>query len=103
MPRRCARRSSRRSAPEALLRLVSQAELHLYLVVIDLAVDDVAADLGHLEPFEIAKRFRRSVDAVADRLVEAAARAADDLGDAVDMIVHRSLRPIRSEPWIERR
>src|SRR6185437_6789295 len=99
MPRRCAKGSSRRSAPETLLRLVAQAELHLHLVVIDLAVDDMAADLGHLEPFEIAQGFRGGVDAVADRLVEAAARAADNLGDAVDMIAHRSLRSRRSESW----
>lgn len=77
-----------------LFRLVAQAELHLHLIMLDLAVGDVAADAHDLDPFDIAQRFRCRGDAVLNRLVDAFSRAADDFRDAIDVIAHRCLRPV---------
>src|SRR5690348_18361381 len=90
--------SETRRLLKPLLRLVAQAELHLHLVMPDLAVIDVAADFRHLEPFEMAQRLRRSSDTVFDRFLEGIAGAADYFGDAVNMVAHRSLHPFRLRP-----
>src|SRR5690349_3015530 len=71
--------------------LVVQAEPDLQrdLYVGDLAVAQVAADLRHLEPVEVAQGLRGAGDGVADGLVNAVRRRADNLRDAVHVIAHR--------------
>ena len=48
-----------------------------------------AADLGHLEPVDVPQRAGGPLDAVANGLVDALGRGADDLGDAVGAVGHR--------------
>ena len=52
----------------------------------DLALNDVALNLGHLEPVEVPEGFRRSLDAVLDGILNTLFRRSDDLRDTVDMI-----------------
>src|SRR4051812_48434845 len=68
--------------------LEAEAELEADLEVLDGVVLDLAADLGDLEPVEVAQRLRRPLDAVADGLVDALGGRPDDLGDAVDTVGH---------------
>ena len=82
----------RRGVFDTSLRIVAKAQLHADLVVADLAFNDVALNLGHLEPVEVPERFRRSLDAVLDGVLDTFFRRSDDLRDTVDMIAHfRSL------------
>src|SRR5665213_679427 len=73
------------------LRFVAQAELHADLVMADRAVDDMALDLRHLEPFEVPQRLCRRLDAVLHGILDAGLRRADDFGNAVDMFTHLSV------------
>ena len=72
------------------VRLEPEADLHADLHVVDDAVLDVPADLRHLEPVDVAQRLGGALHAVADGLVDAVGRGADDLGDAVGAVGHGS-------------
>src|SRR3954470_7880424 len=61
------RRAPRR--PGAVV-LEAGAQLEANLIVLDRSVLDLAADLGDLEPVDVAQRPRRARDAVADSLVD---------------------------------
>src|SRR6476469_1711203 len=73
-----------------LLVLEAEADLHAHLEVLDGAVLGLAANLGDLEPVDVAQRLAGALDAVADGLVDAVGRRADDLGDAVGAFAHAS-------------
>jgi hypothetical protein len=73
-----------------LLILEPEAELHRDLEVLDMVVDDLAADLGNLEPVEMAEGVAGSADGVLDGIVDALLGRPDDLGDAVRAIGHGS-------------
>ena len=62
-----------RSADVQGLLVVLQAEAQLEpdLEVLDLVVDDMAADLGDLEPVEVTQRAAGPLDGVADGVVDA--------------------------------
>jgi hypothetical protein len=75
------------------LRLIAKAKLHTDLVMADLAIDDMASDLCHLEPFEIPERLCRRLNAMLDSILDAGFRCSDDLGDAVNMIAHLPQSP----------
>src|SRR5690606_3425458 len=77
---------------------VFEAESHLHadLQVLDIAVHDLAADLGDLEPVEVPERLRRPVDAVAHRFVDALGGRPDDLGHPVRAIHVSSFVPRRA-------
>src|SRR5919108_6605678 len=85
-PRRPPDGRARRSA--AVL-LEPEADLQPDLEVLDVAVHDVAADLGDLEPVEVAQGAARARDRVADRRVDAVRRRSDDLADGVHVVGHR--------------
>src|SRR4051812_19857496 len=68
----------------------AEADLHGDLNVPDLAVLQMAADLGDLEPVQAVQGLRRPVDRVADRLVDPVGRASHDLGNAIGVVAHRS-------------
>src|SRR3954468_1310687 len=68
--------------------LQAEAELQPHLEVVDPAVADVAADLGDLEPVEVAERPARARDRVADRGGDAVGRRPHDLADGVDVVAH---------------
>src|SRR4051794_29564272 len=70
-----------------------EADLDADLEVLDGAVLDLAAHLGHLEPVHVAQRLRGAFDAVADGLVDAFGGCADDLGHAVGAIRHGARMP----------
>src|SRR5690606_37263580 len=61
--------------------LEPETDLQTDLDVRDPALGELAADLGDLEPVEVAQGLRGSADAVADGLDHALRRGADDLGD----------------------
>src|SRR3546814_1169556 len=54
----------------------------------DLVGVDVAADLGHLEPFQVPQAVRGRADGVANGVVEGVGRGAVDLGDGIDVARH---------------
>jgi hypothetical protein len=66
--------------------LEAEADLQPDLPVRDLPVLQLAPDLGDLEPVQVAQRLRRAADGVADGLVDAVGRAADDLRDPENRI-----------------
>src|SRR5690606_3690360 len=72
-----------------------EADLQTHLPVLDLPLLDLPAHLGHLEPVQVAQGFRGPADAVADGLIDAVVRGADDLGDAVGVVRHAG----GSSPW----
>src|SRR6185437_8048694 len=72
----------------------AEADLHADLVVVDLVVDDVAADLGDLEPVEVTQGLAGAGDAVGDGLVDALLGGANDLRDAVGAIGHATFLSI---------
>src|SRR3546814_3203681 len=86
--------------------LVAEAELHADLEMTDGILDDVAADLGHLEPLEVPQRLRGGADGVADRVVERVGRGAVDLGAGLDVARHgrflRFLSSRRQRPRVTR-
>ncbi len=67
----------------------AETDLEADLIVRHLAVDDLAADLGHLEPVEVPQGLRRPAQRAADRRVHPLRRGADDLGDAVRTFAHK--------------
>src|SRR6266542_5347003 len=69
----------------------AEPDLHRDLEVADLAVLKVAADVGDLEPVEVAQGGARSGDAVAHRLVDRVRGGSHDLGDPVDVVGHHGL------------
>src|SRR6476659_3268457 len=71
--------------------LEAEPALEADLEVPDLAVGDVPADLGDLEPVEVAQRPARAGHAVADRRIDAVGGRPDDLGDAVHVVAHRAV------------
>src|SRR6476620_4969529 len=81
--------------PTGSVVLEAEAELDADLEVLHPAVVHLAADLGHLEPVHVAQRLAGALDPVADGLVDAVGRGADDLGDAVRAVRHgRSWRSV---------
>ena len=68
--------------------LEPEPDFHGDLEVLDVTLDDVAPDLGHLEPVEVPDGFGRPPHAVAHRLLDAVARGADDFGDPVGAVAH---------------
>src|SRR6185369_5600081 len=68
--------------------LHSEPDLHRDLKVADVAVDDVAANLGDFEPVEIAERLARPRDPVANRLLDALGRCPHHLGHLVRRVAH---------------
>src|SRR5688500_15395810 len=71
-----------------LLVLEAEADLHADLEVLDDPVLGLSADLGDLEPVDVAQGLAGALDAVADRLVDAVGRGADDLRDAIGAVGH---------------
>ena len=71
-----------------LLVLEAEADLDPDLEVLDLAVLDLATDLGDLEPVTVPQRLGGPLHAVVDRLLEPLGRGAYDLGDAVGAVGH---------------
>src|SRR3984957_20942148 len=71
---------------------VLEAEAHLEadLIVRDLAVDDLAADLGDLEPVQVPQGLPGPVQSTADGGLDPLGRGSDDLGDAVRALAHLS-------------
>src|SRR5690349_20620387 len=62
--------------------LHAEAELERHLVVVHVAlVSEVAAQLGDLEPVEVAQRLARSGQGDVDRLLDRLRRRSDDLAD----------------------
>src|SRR6188472_1445007 len=73
--------------------LEPETDLHADLEVLDVAVLDLATDLGDLEPVHVPQRRARPTYGVPDGFVDAVGRRADDLGDAVSATAHgRTLR-----------
>jgi len=54
----------------------------------DLAVVDIAAGLGHLEPPHVADRLARARQRIADRLLHSVRRGANDLNFLVNVFSH---------------
>src|SRR5687767_12749543 len=77
--------------------LEPEPDLHADLEVGQLVVLHRPSDLGDLEPVDVAQGLGGSTDAVADRLVDAVRAAADDLGDAID-VVHAGSEPRLTRP-----
>jgi len=62
--------------------LHAEAELQRHLVVVHRPlVVEVAADLGDLEPVEVAQRLARPSQGNVDRLLDGLRRRSDDLAD----------------------
>ena len=78
------------SSSESLVE--PEADLQRDLVVGDAALVDVAADVHHLEPVEVAQRLRGLADRTIDGLGDAVGGGARDLHGLVDVIAH-SERP----------
>src|SRR5215510_477798 len=83
-------RRNRHLPPGLLVVLQPETDLHRHLVVRDLVVHDVPADLRDLEPVEMAKRLRGTGDPVRDGRVHSVRRRTDDLGHSVGAIRHDS-------------
>ena len=66
----------------------AEPDLDANLEVIDLAIADVPADFGDLEPVEVPQRLGGALNAVSDGSVDAFIRCPDDLGDAVRAVRH---------------
>ena len=71
--------------------LEPESDLEADLVVGHLAVDDLAADLRHLEPVEVTQCLRGPQYGAPDRRLDALGRGADDLGDAISTVGHAVL------------
>jgi hypothetical protein len=84
------------SSAAAWLLLDAEADLHGHLEHADLSVSHRAADLRYLEPVEVAERLCCPRNAVPHCLVDAVARSADDLGEAIGRLVMVRHGPLRS-------
>src|SRR5215813_11127926 len=82
----------RRRLPPALGSIV-EAETHFegHLEMVDVAVDEIAANAGHLEPVKIPQGLRGTVHPVPHRLIDAVGRRTHNLGDLVRAISHAPL------------
>src|SRR3546814_4292134 len=65
------------------------------------AVRDVAAGLGHLEPFEIALALGRRADRVVDGLRDSFRRTADHMGHSIYVVGHACLRRSRRSSAVQ--
>src|SRR5712691_12030192 len=72
----------------ALGVLQPEADLEPDLEVRDLAIGDLAADLGHLEPVQVPQGLRRAVQRAADRGLDSLRGCAHDLGDTIGTFAH---------------
>src|SRR5260221_9529634 len=70
-----------------------EAGLQRHLIVLHLAVLDVAARLGDLEPAQMPQGARGAGDGALHGILDARLRRADELDDLVDMIMHGVLHP----------
>src|SRR5699024_8633891 len=68
--------------------LQTKTHFQAHLEMGDLALLDVASDLGHLEPVEAAQGARCASDTVADRLIDPFLGSTDDLRDAIGVSGH---------------
>src|SRR5580700_5475159 len=71
----------------------AEADLHRHLGRKIRACLEVAPDICHLEPVEVAQGLLRPFQGMADSLIDAFARAADNFSDTVYVIVHSSSSP----------
>lgn len=65
--------------------LEPEAELHAHLKMRHLAVGHMAADVGDLEPFDMAQALAGGADRLFHGIVDALAGRAVDFGDGIDM------------------
>src|SRR5262249_53460417 len=65
-----------------------EPDLQAHLVMGDVAVHDLAPDLGDLEPVQVPQGLCRPVQRVPDRGLDALGRGADDLRDPVCAVSH---------------
>src|SRR5277367_2546943 len=79
-----------------LLVFQSEPGFDRYLVVLDLAVLDMAADLDDLEPAEVSHRKGSLRDRAIDGLGDALLGTADELDDLVNMFRHWRFLPMGS-------
>src|SRR3954453_10849864 len=70
--------------------LEPETDLHPDLEVLDVAVLDLPSDLRHLEPVDMPQGGAGTAYGVADGIVDAVGRRADDLGHAVGAVAHES-------------
>src|SRR5438270_14030120 len=66
-----------------------EADLQHDLIMLDLAVFEVAARLQHLKPAQVAQGAAGTADRALDRILDAGLRRAADLDDPVDVVFHR--------------
>src|SRR3954453_20696783 len=91
--------------PGGSVVLEPEADLETDLEVLDRAVLDLAADVGHLEPVDVPQGLRGTGDRVVDRVLVSLGRRPDDLGDAVGAVRHllswviQDLRTVRRSGW----
>src|SRR3954452_19621101 len=71
--------------------------------MLDGVVLHLAAHLRDLEPVEMAQGAGGSLDAVADGLVDALGRGADDLGDTVRAVCHDAPQRLGAAVFADRR
>src|SRR5579872_504475 len=87
----CSWHRPQRSGREAVLGLDGEAYLQGDLVVRDLAVLDMAADVHHLEPADVPQGLGSLCDGPVYRLGDALLRRTDQLDDLVNVILHGPL------------
>ena len=73
------------------VRFEAETRLQRDLPMRDLAVGDLSARLDDFEPVEVAQRLAGGLDRVADRVVDARRRRADEFDHLVDMVGHAYL------------
>src|SRR5690606_5042600 len=83
----CRRRTDRRGASV----LEREADPQRHLPVRDLAVGDMAARLGDLEPLDVADRLAGLGDGTLHGVVAARGRRAGELDELVDVMGHALL------------
>ena len=75
-------------------RLVhTEAHFQCHLEVAESLVFDVSADVGDLEPIEIVKRVRSSLDGATDSIIDPRFGRTDDLADGVSIFSHDEFMP----------
>src|SRR5690242_14626061 len=68
-----------------------ESDLHHHLIMLYLAVLDMASDLLHFEPVEISHRLRSARNRGLDRIGDRGLGTADKFHFLVDMIAHLDL------------